>query len=220
MERADSAHIRVGHAERDVAVERLLEAAGDGRLTLDELDGRITLAMSAQTRADLRDVLADLLPPSEVEVAVNPAAVVARSGEPGWSWQDPLVFTARWDDVVRSGPWEVPPFLEAHAVAGNVKLNFVDARVGVDRIDLVIDGGAGDVILIVSEGWGVDLTRVQRGMGGVKSNVDNRSARGYPTLMVRGQARLGTIKARYPSRFDAWQRRRWLAKGGGVRTKN
>lgn len=220
MEGVDNAHIRIGHAERDETIERLREAAGDGRLTLDELDERISTTMAAVTRADLREILADLLPPSEVEVAVNPASVVARGGEPGWSWQDPLVLTARWDDVVRAGPWEVPPFLELHSVAANVKLNFVDARVSVDRIDIVIEGGAGDIVLIVNEGWGVDLTRVDRGMGGVKSSVSPRATRGNPTLMVRGRGRLGTVKARHPNRFDDWQRRRRLTRGGGILSKN
>ncbi|MFV0452182.1 MAG: DUF1707 domain-containing protein [Propioniciclava sp.] len=217
---ADNAHIRIGHAERDATVEQLREAAGDGRLTLDELDERIGVAMAARTRADLRPVLIDLLPPSDVEITVNPHAVVARAGEPGWSWQDPLVLTARWDDVVRAGPWAVPPFLEIHSGAGNVKLNFIDARVSVDRIDLVIDGGAGDVILIVDEGWGVDLSRLDPGMGGLKTSVAPTAGEGRPTIMVRGRSRLGTVKARHPNRFDQWQRRRRLARGGGIHAKN
>lgn len=216
----EAAHIRIGHAERDETIERLREAAGDGRLTVPELDERMEAAVAARTRADLRLILVDLLPPSEVEVAVNPAAVVARTGEPGWSWQDPLVFTARWDDVVRAGSWEVPPFLELHAVAANVKLNFIDAHVSVDRIDVVVAGGVGDVILIVGEGWGVDVSRLERGMGGVKSSVEPRATRGRPTLMVRGQPRLGTVKARHPNRFDAWQRQRRLASGSGIHAKN
>lgn len=220
MDGADNAHIRIGHAERDETIERLRQAAGDGRLTVSELDERMEATMEARTRADLRSILVDLLPPAEVEVAVNPAAVVARSGEPGWSWQDPLMLTARWDDVVRAGTWEVPPFLELHAVAANVKLNFLDAHVSVDRIDVVVEGGAGDIIFIVGEGWGVDLSRLERGVGGVKSSVEPRSARDRPTLVVRGRGRFGTVKARHPNRFDTWQRQRWLAKGGGIHAKN
>ena len=56
----DPLQIRIGHAERDEAVETLRTAAGDGRLTLDELDGRIEAAMAAKTRGDIQAVLADL----------------------------------------------------------------------------------------------------------------------------------------------------------------
>ncbi|MFV0408030.1 MAG: DUF1707 domain-containing protein [Propioniciclava sp.] len=220
MEASDSAHIRVGDAERDATIQQLQEAAGDGRLTLEELEERIAAAMQARTRGDLRAILVDLLPPAEVEVAINPGSVLARAGEVGWSWENPVVFTAKWDDVLRAGPWEVHPFLEARAEMSTVKLNFVDARVSVDRIDLVVVGGVGDVVLIVPRGWGVDLTYLERGMGTVKSHVDSKSTPGHPTIMVRGRARMGTVKARYPGRYDDWQRRRWLARGGGVRAKN
>lgn len=101
----DPLQIRIGHAERDEAVEALRVAAGEGRLTLEELDGRIEAALRARTRGDLQDLLGDLLPASSLQAVVNPAALqAAQRGVPGWSWEDPLVLTARWDDVVRAGP--------------------------------------------------------------------------------------------------------------------
>ncbi|NLE17586.1 MAG: DUF1707 domain-containing protein, partial [Propioniciclava sp.] len=116
----DPLQIRIGHAERDEAVETLRTAAGDGRLTLDELDGRIEAAMAAKTRGDIQAVLADLMPPNELGRILEPQLPVVQVNAPGWSWQDPLILTAQWDDVVRAGPWEVPPFLEVNAVAANV----------------------------------------------------------------------------------------------------
>ena len=216
----DGPQIRIGHAERDRAVETLRDAAAEGRLTLEELDGRIEAALGAKTRDDLRVQLADLLPPGELEVAVNPDATAARIQEPGWSWEDPLVLNARWDDVVRAGPWEVPPFLELNAVASNVKLNFVDARVHGNLLDIVVAGGAGDVVLVVPEGWGVDVARVTKGMGSIKSTVAARPVGRMPQLMVRGSVSLGDLKVRHPNRFDTWLRQRRLAKGGGVYAKN
>ena len=71
MESSGRSELRIGHAERDQAVATLRDAAADGRLTLDELDVRIGVAMAARTAADLRPVLADLLPPAELEVAMN-----------------------------------------------------------------------------------------------------------------------------------------------------
>ena len=60
MTNAPDDGLRIGHAERDAAVERLRVAAGEGRLTLQELDGRIETALAARTRAELRSLLADL----------------------------------------------------------------------------------------------------------------------------------------------------------------
>lgn len=212
--------LRIGHAERDRAVEALREAAGDGRLTLGELDGRIEGALAARTRADLRPLLADLLSPAAVEQLVRNQDVVPFVGGPGFSWQDPLVLTARWEDVVRAGPWEVPPFLELNAVAGNVRLNFVDARMAGDLIDVSIVGGAGNVVLVVPEGWGVDTSRMGKGFGSVRSSVSPRPVPGRPLLVARGSLSLGNLKIRHPNSLDRWLRERRLASGGGLVVKN
>lgn len=217
---SDPLQIRIGHAERDEAVETLRVAAGDGRLTIDELDERIEAALHAKTRADLHDVLADLLPAGELMAVVNPAAMQTAHVGAGWSWQDPLVFTARWDDVVRAGPWEVPPFLEVNPIASNVKLNFVDTRASHEIIDVNLLGGAGNAILILPEGWGADISRVEKGMGSVASRVAGRPTARFPLVIVRGRVTLGALKVRHMNRFDTWLRERRLARGGGVIAKN
>lgn len=212
--------LRIGHTERDQAVETLREAAGEGRLTLEELDERIEAALQAKTRSQLTALLADLLPATELQVAVSPALTAAAVEEPGYSWEDPLILTARWDDVFRAGPWIIPPFLEVHPVAANVKLDLVDARVGAKVLDVHLVGGAGDLTLIVPEGWGADVSRVGKGLGSVKATVDQRPAHGQPMLVVRGHTSLGNVKVRHPNWWDTKRRERWLAKGGGIVAKN
>ena len=209
--------IRVGNAERDQAVDVLRNAAGEGRLTIDELGGRIEEALAARTRGDLHAVLADLVPRGPLEQMLDPSSSLVPSLGPGYSWEDPLVITGRWDDERRLGSWEVPPFLELNPVGGNVKLNFVDAKPVSLVIDIVLIGGAGDCVLVVPGGWGVDVDRVVRGMGGVSSTVESRAQRGEPQLMVRGKVRLGALKVRYPNRYDTWQlerhRKKWRPHG-------
>lgn len=51
---------RVSDAEREPVLDRLQHAFAEGRLDEDELDLRLHLAMSAETRADLDAVLRDL----------------------------------------------------------------------------------------------------------------------------------------------------------------
>ena len=212
-------HLRVGHAERDRAVEVLRDAAGDGRLTLEELDGRIGRAMAARTASDLAEVLADLVPGSALAALIDPGAPAA-SGGPGSSWEHPLELTARWDDVKRAGEWDVPPFLEVNPVAANVKLDFVDARVTSPVVDISLVGGAGDLVIVVPEGYGVDVTHLRNQLGSVKSTVPARPQPGRPQLVVRGQGRLGDVRVRHPNRLDTWQRERRLARGGGPLLKN
>jgi hypothetical protein len=58
MRRHDS--LRASDAERDAVIDRLCEAAGEGRLEPDELEARIDGALRARTYGDLADLLADL----------------------------------------------------------------------------------------------------------------------------------------------------------------
>jgi hypothetical protein len=52
--------MRAGDADRDRAVERLRDAAAEGRLTPDDLERRLETALAAPTYAELDRVVADL----------------------------------------------------------------------------------------------------------------------------------------------------------------
>src|SRR5579863_4294483 len=52
--------LRVSHEDRDQAAESLRIAAGDGRLTAEELDERLESALTARTYDDLASLVADL----------------------------------------------------------------------------------------------------------------------------------------------------------------
>jgi hypothetical protein len=77
--------IRVSDADREHVADRLREHFAQGRLSTEELDERISAALSAKTFGDLRRVMADLpepalVPPSgrSAPWAPRPRAVFAR----------------------------------------------------------------------------------------------------------------------------------------------
>ena len=75
--------IRVSDADRDHVAARLREHFAEGRLLPDELDERISAALSARTVGDLRRVVADL---------PEPAPVLPRAAqEPQWGGPPVLV---------------------------------------------------------------------------------------------------------------------------------
>ena len=51
---------RASDAERDAVISDLRVHAGEGRLSIEELDGRIASALSATSRADLAGLVEDL----------------------------------------------------------------------------------------------------------------------------------------------------------------
>lgn len=52
--------LRASHADRDRVVDVLTGAAGDGRLTAEELDERVEAALTARTMGELAVLTADL----------------------------------------------------------------------------------------------------------------------------------------------------------------
>ena len=52
--------LRVSDADREQVAETLRHAAGEGRLTMDELDERLSAAYAAKTFSDLAPLTSDL----------------------------------------------------------------------------------------------------------------------------------------------------------------
>ena len=59
-ELASQAGLRASHGDRDRVVELLRVAAGDGRLTAEELDERLEAALTARTYGELAALTTDL----------------------------------------------------------------------------------------------------------------------------------------------------------------
>src|SRR5579859_3938070 len=71
--------LRASHEDRDRVVELLQVAAGDGRLTAEELDERLEAALTARTHSELAVLTSDL-------PAVPGSASASRRPSPGkWS---------------------------------------------------------------------------------------------------------------------------------------
>jgi Domain of unknown function (DUF1707)/2TM domain len=69
---------RVGDAERDETVALLSDAAAEGYLRPEELDERLSAALTARTVADLRELTRDLPPEWQAERAGRAAAATAQ----------------------------------------------------------------------------------------------------------------------------------------------
>ena len=84
----DPARLRISDQERHQVAEMLREAAGEGRLDLDELDERLEATYAARTYADLVPITLDLPAHPRAPVPVAPGrqrrrrACRARAREP------------------------------------------------------------------------------------------------------------------------------------------
>jgi Domain of unknown function (DUF1707) len=183
--------LRVSHEDRDRVVEALRIAAGDGRLTAEELDERLELALTARTAADLAALTTDLPLP-----AGQPAAVpreVLRIAHVGGS--------AR-----QQGHWVVPKRIEIDVAGGNVLLDFTHAVITGPVLPVSVRIRGGHLRIITRPGVEVDAADVSL-LGG---NVHVHGASGTePALRVElsGQVHGGSIRALRPRKsFLQWLR--------------
>ena len=164
-------------------------------------------------------MLADLntvgLPrPVGVPTAAEALAALAAKGS---SPDAPLVINGGMSGEKRTGAWLVPPYVRADAGVSTVRLDCRQARPGAEVIDLEVRAVAGNVVLILPEGWAVNVDGLSKGLGSVKVRVPGIPSPGCPLIIAHGSAGMGNFVARTATRFEAWLARRQLARGGKQR---
>src|ERR1700728_975904 len=98
--------LRASHADRGQVVQVLRVAAGDGRLSSEELDDRLERALTARTYAELAALTTDL--PATPGAALVPPGADAVSGTP----KDLIRIHVHGSSARRDGRWVVPKELD------------------------------------------------------------------------------------------------------------
>ena len=154
--------LRASYDDRDRVVEMLRVSAGDGRLTAEELDERLELAMTARTYGELARLVADL--PAEGSV-VSPAVAAPA---PAPQAKEVVRIDTRSGHVKRVDRWVVPERMEVKVTSGHVKLDFTEAVITQPSLKLDIDVRSGHVRLVTKPGIVVDADDVAIRSGHVK----------------------------------------------------
>jgi hypothetical protein len=187
--------LRASHADRDRTVEILRIAAGDGRLTADELDERIEAALSARTYRELADLTADL-PAAPVPAGAVPA-------EP----KDLVRIECTGANAGRDGAWVVPRRMEIKATGGSVKLDFTEAVITEPALQITAAVHGGSLLLVTRPGIEVDTENVSLIGGSVKVRRPAAGQRAPAVFRIELSGRNvgGSIVARPPRRsFWLW----------------
>jgi Domain of unknown function (DUF1707) len=189
--------LRASHDDRDRVVELLRVSAGDGRLTADELDERLELAMTARTYGELAKLVADL--PAAGSVAPAPAVRA----------KDVVRIDVGSAHVKRDGPWVVPQRIEARVHSGHLKLDFTQAAIMQPSLQIDADVRSGHIVLITKPGIVVDADEIVVRSGHVRVRAPWGS--GVPEALrieVTGKVGSGHFVAR-PRYRTFWQ---WLTR--------
>jgi len=181
--------LRVSHDDRERVVERLRQAAGEGRLDIDELEERLERAFAARTYGDLQPLLRDIPGnrpdlPAAAYGAGNSALFSTNVGGTPTVYRSQAVF----GEQRREGSWVVPATYTATAVLGNVMLDLRAATFAEPRVTISCNAFMGEIKIRV----GPDVTVVDE-VNTVLAEARQRSSRdlppvpqGGPVLHVRG----------------------------------
>ena len=184
---------RASHEDRDRVVELLRIAAGDGRLSADELDQRLEMALNARTYGELAALTEDL-PDGPGPAAAEP--------------KDLIRIEAGSGSIKRDGRWVVPGRMEIRVRSGSVRLDFTEAMITQATLQIDAEINSGSLTLITRPGIVVDADDVSVRSGSVKVRPPGDT----PTqlsIQVSGKVGSGSVTARppRPPRRTFWQ---WL----------
>ncbi|MET8873544.1 DUF1707 domain-containing protein [Nocardia sp. NPDC004604] len=209
--------LRVSDAEREHVGQLLQRAVGLGMLSLGEFTERMDTALAAKTRGELNAVLVDLpgvrligqpaAPPSTVVNAaprvakrpVSPPPSVPAHATPG------NVIRSRLSGVNRRGPWQVAPSLHLNNWLSGVTLDFTEAIMSTQVVEVNVDDYLSSLTLIVPAEATVDLNGVDL----IGSSVNNKVRTGPPFgplhVVVQGRIRFGSVTAKHTLRAQ-WRK--------------
>lgn len=188
--------LRASHEDRDRVAEILRVAAGDGRLTPEELDQRLEVALTARTQRELAALTLDL-----------PAAGSAVPGVPAPKPKDLVRIETHSGSARRDGPWVVPQAMDVQVTSGSVTLDFTNAVISTPVLKVQADVKSGSLVLVTKPGIVVDTDDVAIRSGSTK--VRAPWGHDVPVMLrveVSGSVGSGSITAR-PPRRNFWE---WL----------
>jgi hypothetical protein len=178
----------MSNAEREQIVQRLNDAAGDGRITLAEFEDRVAGVWAAATYGEVEQYVADL--------PVAPGLPAPR---------EVVELSTVASKIKRDGVWAVPRRLVVKNKAGTVKLDFTDATVTFPVVEIELDVMAGETVLVLPPGASVDADDVKTFAGSVKVKKNVARHGGNPHFVVTGRTGAGSLVARRQYRFWRWR---------------
>lgn len=181
-------------AEREAAAGRLTDAAGDGRLTLEEFSDRVGVVWGSTSRAELERATAGIERPPPVGSTRTVSTVVSVMG-----------------DQRRAGRWRLPARLRGWCLMGDIHLDLRSVVCAEPEVEITTWTLMGDLHVVVPDGVEVEL----RGFD-LMGDRDLRLApvprvAGTPLVRIRAYTVMGDVTVRSSGVAESvpgW--RRWL----------
>ena len=175
---------RVSDADRERVAERLRDAAGEGRLTVDELDDRVERAYASRTAAELAELTTDL-----------PATATGREVTPSGRKPRRLLVSVMGGGNLR-GRWRAGRKLTALSLMSGADIDLRHAQMEYPEVRITAVAIMGGVSVVVPAGVDVEMTGFAL-MGGNDDRVPVQDLPpGAPRVHVRAFSLMGGISVR------------------------
>lgn len=202
-DRFDRPELRISDADRHRVAEFLRVAAGDGRLTVEELGERLDRALTAKTYGDLEELTSDLpnsdkpLVPIRESVSGRLANVSGRSAAElvGGTPSDSNTSIAVFGSTKRSGRWVVPAVYQAFAMYGSVELDLREAMFERTETTIYANCLFGSIVVIVPDDIVTHVVGLPLfgGFGESQREDFDPPPDNAPLVRVKGVAMFGTV---------------------------
>ncbi len=193
---------RASDADRERAADQLRHAAGDGRLTMDELDERLSSAYAARTHAELERLTADV-PVAHATASAAARRLAVRPGEGGARW-----LVAIMGGCEREGRWRVAGTCTLVNLMGGSDIDLNDAELAAEHVEMRVFSIMGGSEIHVPEGLNVEVSDFAL-MGGNRIDVgDATPDAGGPVLHLRLFSLMGGTDVKRGRKRSRAERRR------------
>ncbi|VXC01825.1 DUF1707 SHOCT-like domain-containing protein [Nocardioides sp. AX2bis] len=187
---AQPSRMRIGDADRQRVAEVLRDAAGEGRIGLDELEERLEATWGATVYADLVPIVVDL----PGGLAATGTAAVPSAAVPSAAVRHDLSL-AVMSGQDRRGVWEVGETHTALALMGGVVLDLREAVLSARETTIHAYAVMGGVEVVVNAGTRVSVEGFGV-MGGFEQQRDTVApvlGPDSPLVRVKGLALMGGV---------------------------
>jgi hypothetical protein len=181
--------LRASDADREHHAEVLRRAAGEGRLTMDELDERLTTVYESRTHRELQRLIADVVVPGDdAHPGTQRSRMPVKRGEGGAGWLVSIMSGRE-----RKGRWRVGKTLNVVNFMGGSDLDLNDAELADDVVTITVVAVMGGADIRVPEGLNVELSEFAF-MGGNNADLGNEHPDpGGPTVRLKLLSIMGGI---------------------------
>jgi hypothetical protein len=205
--------LRASDADREHHAELLRRAAGEGRLTMDELEERLNTVYETRTHRELERLVADVVVRGDDQLpatAPGTKRMPVRRGEGGANWLVSIMSGRE-----RKGRWRVGANMKVIDIMGGSDLDLNDAELAADEVRMTVFALMGGSTIRVPEGLNVELSEFAF-MGGNSAELGaERPDPGGPTLHIQVISIMGGTDIKRGRKLSRAERKAQRHRGRG-----